>query len=1100
MTNESSSDGNIVLGIQLFGGFSLIYNDQQVTGINSARLQSCLTWLILHADIPQSRQHFAFLLWPDTTEAQARNNLRQFLYQLRHALPTPERFLEINSNTVYWKTDDRQLIDVYRFERTLKNADAAEQRGETQTLRQLLEQACSYYQGDLLPGCYDDWIIPERERRQQSYRAACQKLMQVLETQRDYSTALQTAYHLHRLNPLDENVYLALIRLHSLNNDYADARRVYQTAVETLWRELGIEPGDDLKAAYDRLRQPRHALPTLSQRPHRPESSKLVGRQTEWQQVQTVWRHAASGAAHFALITGEAGIGKSRLAEELFNWAARQGFATARTRSYSAEGRLSLAPVTEWLRSDTLRPNFASLSPVWLTEIARLLPELLSDYPHLARPEPISEYGRRQRFFEALARGVLAAPPPLLLWIDDLHWCDPKTLEWLHFLLRFEPHHALLVLGTARSEELPSDHPVSVLVRQLLSEDRIAVIELSPLDAAETAKLAAQVQGHALDDMASVRLYRETEGNPLFVVETIRAGLTNTIPAEATTITTSAPAHSSILPLRVQAIIAGRLAQLSPMARKVAEIGAAIGRAFPLDLLLLAGHENEETIGRALDELWQRRIIREQNANLFDFTHDKLREVAYAEISLPQRRLIHRRLAQALETLNPEALDSISPQIASHYDQAGLFEQAIPYYQRAGLVAANVYAHEEAIKLYSRGLELLEQLPISPKRDVQELNVQLELATLYRISKGWTSPEEERVINRAKILSDKVGSFDQRARTLFGLQTLYVVQARYKDVERTVGQAEELFRQAQRTPPPFADFYLASIKLFTGQLVKARELFQKIVVVRDQEHIRDWQELQGLNYLVHGLTMNAHVLWCLGYPQAALNDAQEAIEFAREFAQPFNQALAITYLAMLQAWCAPLETFYASAKEAYVLTDNYKAPYYHAWAKILLQFAQAMQQPDAKNLTQLRQAIDAFANTGAHIRLPVYYSMLALACLKAGQLETGQEALQLALAESQKNDEHWWDAEIYRLRGELLRAQGVNLADVEAMFQRALKIAQNQQSKSLELHAAISLARLWQAADRPAEAKQLLTPLYAWFTEGLDTPDLQTAQALITKL
>ncbi|MEW5957931.1 MAG: AAA family ATPase [Chloroflexota bacterium] len=1090
-----------VLGVQLLGGFNLVYDDAPFTGVNSARLQSFLAYLILHADIPQLRQHFAFLLWPDTTEPQARNNLRQFLYQLRQTLPNPDRFLIADTNTVYWKTDERQVIDVRRFEYTLKEADTAERQGDTKSLRQLLERALSCYQGDLLPGCYDDWIRPERERWQQHYYTACQKLMQTLEIQREYAPALQVGQHLLRLNPLDENIYVALMRLHKLNDDRAGAQHIYQTAVETLRRELGIEPGDSLRAAYERLQQLSHKIPRFdSDASAGSRQLKLVGRQTEWQQLQTAWQHAASGSAHLVLITGEAGIGKSRLAEELFSWATRQGFATAHTRSYGTEGRLSLAPITEWLRNNALRPHLAALAPVWLTEIARLLPELLSDHPDLPRPEPITEYGRRQRFFEALARGILAVSRPLLLWIDDLQWCDQETLEWLHFLLRFEPHHALLILGTVRSEESSPDHPLSVLTRQLQANDRLAIIELSPLDAAETAKLASQVQGHTLNDMANVRLYRETEGNPLFVVETVRAGLAHLVPSEPTPLTTTTSPNSPILPPRVQAVVAGRLAQLSPTARKVAEIGAAIGRAFTFDLLVLAGHEDEEPVIVALDELWQRRIVREQSANVFDFTHDKLREVAYAEISVPQRRLLHRRIAQALETLNPEDLDPISSQIAAHYEQAGLIKEAIPYYQRAGSVAAGMYANEDAIHLYTRSLELLEQLSTSTNRDVWELEVQLELAKLYRISKGWTSPEEERAIHRAKVLSDKVGTVEQRIRTLFGLQTLYVVQARYKEVERTIGQAEELFRQAQRTPPPFADFYLASIKLFRGQVVKSRKLFQKIVLVRDKEHIRDWQESQGLNYLVHGLTMNAHVLWCLGYPQAALNDAQAAIEFAREFAQPFNQALAITYLAMLQSWRTPLETFRSTVKEAIRLTDEYKAPYYHAWANILLRFVQAMQQPDAENLAHLRQAINAFTETGAHIRLPVYFSMLALACLKAGRFEAGLEALDLALVESRQNGEHWWDAEIHRLRGELLRAQSTNSGDVETAFQRALEIARAQQVKSLELRAATSLARLWQANSRSSDAKQLLTPVYAWFTEGFDTPDLQTAQALMAQL
>ncbi len=727
--------------------------------------------------------------------------------------------------------------------------------------------------------------MPERARLRQQCYNACQKLVYILETQRDYAAALQAAHHLLRLDPLDEGAYVSLIRLYGLNDDRAGVQRIYQTAVETLWRELGVEPGDTLRAAYERLQQHPRAMTRFDPDDSAGSGSfKLVGRQAEWQQLQAAWQRAMNGGAHLLLITGEAGIGKSRLAEELFSWATQQGFTTAHTRSYGVEGRLSLAPITEWLRGNALRPHLASLDPVWLTEIARLLPELLSDYPDLVRPEPISEYGRRQRFFEALARGVLTAPRPLLLWIDDLQWCDQETLEWLHFLLRFEPRNPVLILGTARSEESPPDHPLSALARQLRTEDRIAIIELSPLDAAETAKLAAQVQGHTLDTSAIVRLYRETEGNPLFVVEVVRAGLAYTVTSPADPLIVTTFPDSPSLPPRVQAIIAGRLAQLSPTARKVAEIGAAIGRAFTLDLLLLTGHEDEETVIHALDELWQKRIVREQSANLFDFTHDKLREVAYAETSGPQRRLLHRRIARSLEALNPAELDPISPQVAAHYEQAGLFEQAIPYYQRAGSVAASVYANEDAINLFMRGLELLEQLPASIKRDTQELNLQLALATLYRISKGWTSPEEERVMNRAMVLSDKVGNIEQRIRTMFGLQTLYVVQARYEKVEHTYAQTEKLFRQAQLMSPPFAEIYLAGAKLLMGQMVEARKLFEKIVAMRDDKHIRDLQESQGLNYLVHGLAWNAHALWCLGYPQTALSRAQAAIEFAREFA------------------------------------------------------------------------------------------------------------------------------------------------------------------------------------------------------------------------
>jgi DNA-binding SARP family transcriptional activator/tetratricopeptide (TPR) repeat protein len=1090
-----------VLHIQFFGGFKIIFNDSPVLGVNSLRVQSLLAYLVLHANAPQSRQHLAFQLWSDATESQARNNLRQFIYQLRHALPDPDRFFVADASTVYWKTDDRQEIDIHRFEFTLREASAAEKSGETENMRHCLQEALDYYRGDLLPSCYDDWIAPERERLRRQFIIACLKLVHLHESQREYKAALHVAQRLLPLDPLDEDTYVTLIRLHGLNEDFSGARRIFKIAAETLKRELGVEPGEPLQSAVKRLEYLPRSLTSISAGNTFNASFRLVGRQVEWQALQSAWQRATNGEAHLLLITGEAGIGKSRLAEELFGWASRQGFAAAYTRSYGAEGRLSLAPASEWLRNNAIRPLLSKLDPVWLTEIARLMPELLGENAGLASPEPISEYGRRQLFFEALARGILCAPRPLLLWIDDLQWCDQETLDWLHFLLRFEPQNSLLILGTARSEESPPDHPVSLLARQLRVENKITTLELSPLDAAETAKLASEVRGQNLNDNETIRLYSQTEGNPLFVVETVRAYLTGSITEETSGLDAAPMYESRLLPPRVHAVIVGRLVQLSPQARRLAEIGAAIGRAFTLDLLIHAGHENIEAVTAALDELWQKRIIREQTLNVFDFTHDKLREVTYSETSLPQRRLLHRHIAQALELLYADELDPISSQVAAHYEQAGLFEQAVPYYQQAGSVAAGIYANEDAINLFNRGLDLLNRLPISVKRDAQELELQLALATLYRISKGWASPEEERVMNRVMVLCEKVGSTEQLIRTLFGLQTLYVVQAKYEKVEHTYRQVEKLFWQTQgSSPPPFVAINLAGARLFMGQLVEASKLFDSVIAIRDEKRIRDLQESQGLNYLVHGLAWNSHVQWCMGYPQAALGGAESAVAFSREFAQPFNQALAITYLTMLQVWLASPEDFHELAEESYAITSEYKAMYYQAWANILLCFSRALQQSNTENLNQLNRAIEAFSGTGAHVRLPVYYSLLAEACLRAGRFEAGLDALEKGLSEAMQNNEHWWDAEIYRLRGELFWAQKANARDIESIFQHSLEIARGQEAKSLELRAATSLARLLQTTDRIKEAKQCLTQVYDWFTEGFDTPDLESARALITQL
>jgi DNA-binding SARP family transcriptional activator/predicted ATPase len=1089
-----------MLRIQLLGSFSLRQDDRPITSLNTPRLRSLLAYLLLHAGTPQARQHIAFVLWPDTPESHARNNLRQFLYQLRQILPDSDRFLVTDANTVSWKKDSTQILDVDLFEQALAAVALAGQRDNVTALRKNLERALSYYQGDLLPECYDDWIVPERERLRQECQLADQKLVHVLEAQHEYAVALQTGEQLLRLNPLDEETYVTLMRLHVLNNDRPGARRVYQTAVQTFQRELGIEPGEALRQA---LRQTQAAPTVISQSVASqltPTPTALVGRQPEWRQLLAAWQRAASGESLFTLITGEAGIGKSRLAEELFNWVRQQGLSAAHTRSYAAEGRLSLTPVTEWLRSDTLRSCLTTLNDVWLIEVARVLPELLIEHTDLPRPEPIAEYGQRQRFFEALVHAVFTTPLPLLLWIDDLQWSDPETLDWLHFLLRYEPRHPVLVLGTARSEESSPDHPLSALAQQLRMENSFVRIELSALDASETAKLASQIQGSEPDMATAIRLYHETEGNPLFVVETVRAGLGAT---ETTAPAGSAPhtlRETSTLPPRVYALMAGRLAQLSPSARKIAELGAAIGHAFTLETLMRAGHGDEDHVIAALDELWQKRVLYQSSANFFDFTHDKLRDVAYAETSPPQRLLLHHRIAQALETSNADHLDPVSAEIAAQYEQAGLFDQALPYYRRAGTVAANVYANDDAINLLSRGLALLARFPPGVKRDEQELSFQLALSPLYRITKGWASAEVEQTLNRARFLSDQIGNVTQRIQTLYGLQALYVVQAHLEKVQSTYDEMRELLMQTQDRLPPFAGLHCAGAKLHMGHFGEAHQQFEETVAVRDDSQLLSLQKAQGMNYLAHGHAWNSHALWCLGYPQQALASAATAVQLAREFAQPFNQALAVTYLALLQELCADVDTFQRQAQQAFVLTREYQAPYYHAWASILVHFAEAWQKPNVASVASLRKAIRAFVDSGAHLRMPYYLSLLARAYYRAGQPDEGLSVLDQAMAASEQNSERWWDAELERLRGELLWAQNADTDQIQAAFQSAIEIAQAQPAKSLELRAAMSLARWWQAHSRSAEAKQLLVPLYGWFTEGFDTPDLQAAQALITSL
>ena len=832
-------------------------------------------------------------------------------------------------------------------------------------------------------------------------------------------------------------------------------------------------------------------------------TSTLIGREREWRNLQEVWHAVNTGELHFILVTGEAGIGKSRLAEEFLLWVSQQGAITAKARSYAAEGQLSLAPVTDWLRSDGLRTPFRQLDKVWLAEVARILPELLAEQPDVPHYEPVTEYGQRQRFFEALARAILAVSQPLVLLIDDLQWCDQETLEWLHFLLRFDLTARLLVIGCVREEELPQTHPLHTLLLHLRNSIHMTELLLEPLDAAETARLASKVVKRELDTNMIMHLFRETEGYPLFVVEMMRANLgrVSTSSSEADHPSRQLPLNNiRMLPPRVHAVLVGRLLQLSASAREFVEIAATIGRQFTLDLLTAVGNTDIDHAICALDELWHKRIVREHGANSYYFTHDKLREVAYAEISAPQRRRLHHRIAQALEALYAEDLEAVSGQIASHYEQAGMVEQALPHYQHAAAMAQRGYANADAIDLLSHNLELLELLPAGSKRDKQELSQQLALAPLYRVTKGWGTVELEHVLDRALALCDAVGDDTHRTQTLFGLQSLYVVQDKLERVQMISDELHTLYHRSFGTaPPPFAGVMLAGTQLHLGKITDANAHFAQIIAAHDTDQLLHLQESQGVNYSALGQAWQAHALWCMGYPQQALNRALDAVKLVQNLDQPFNQALVSTYLALLQQLCADESIAREHAEQAYAFASKYQAPYYRTWAGILVNYALALEQPDKEHIGHLRGSIAEFKASSARLRLPYYLSLLAQVYKKAGLAREGLASINEALMEARAHNERWWDAELHRLRGELLLMCGADTSDVEAAFLRAIEIARSQRARSLELRATMSLTRLSIVQKLSDDVWQQLSDVYAWFTEGFETPDLQAAQLLLAQ-
>jgi predicted ATPase len=330
---------------------------------------------------------------------------------------------------------------------------------------------------------------------------------------------------------------------------------------------------------------------------------------------------------------------------------------------------------------------------------------------------------------------------------------------------------------------------------------------------------------------------------------------------------------------------------------------------------------------------------------------------------------------------------------------------------------------------------------------------------------------------------------------------LYVVQAKLERVHIVSDELQTLYHRSLGTvPPPFASMMLAGARLHLGRITDANAQFAEAIAAHDPDQLLHLQESQGVNYAALARAWQAHALWCLGYPQQALSRGLDAVKLVQDLDQPFNQALVSAYLAMLQQLRAEEAVARKHAEEALALTSMFQAPYYHAWAAILVSYALALEQPNEERIGRLRGSISAFKASSARLRLPYYLSLLAHVCVKAGRAEEGLVSIDEALSEARTHNERWWDAELHRLRGELLLMHGTDASDVEGAILRAIEIARSQEARSLELRATMSLARLCIAQNRSEDARRQLSDVYSWFTEGFETPDLLAARFLLARL
>ena len=832
------------LRIRLLGGLEVVHDGAAVATLASPRLQALFAYLLLHRATPQPRRQVAFLLWPDSSESQARTNLRHLLHTLRRSVPESDRFLVVDETTIQWRADVPFDLDVDEFEHAARRASSVQEG----------EHAVTLYRGDLLPDCYDDWIIPERERLRQWFASALERVIAQLETQRAYSKAIEYAQRWLRYDPLREEIYRTLMRLYASQGDHAGALRAFHECATVLQRELEVEPSPATREEYERLLH-------LEASPLAPAAAPpLVGRVGEWEQLQTIWRAAKSGQPQWVLVTGEAGIGKTRLSEEFLHWAARQGLTCVSVCAYPDQS-LAFSSAAALLRAVRLPP----LDAVWLTELARLMPEITLAHPELPAPSPLTESWQLLRLYEALARALLAMQP-LVLFLDDLQWCDRETLAWLPYFFRFDPSARLTLVTTLRWEDLDADHPLASLLATPTRDGQLTELALERLSQIETVELATSAAGHAFDAQSAASLYRETEGNPLFVLETARAG---------------DPARAG-LPRTMQAVIEQSFAQLSSTARELLDIAAVIGRAFTFQALARASGAGEEALVRGLDELWRRRIVREQEAHTYDFTHGKLRDVAYANTSPARRVRLHRQVAAALEALHAADPDPVASEVAAHWEYAGSPERAVPYWLRAGDAARHTYANDAAIECYRRAL--------ATARGRERISTMLKLGEVFRLIGKLA--DAEALSRQAVDLAGKLNDAPALAKCQATLGHALVLRAAYAEAIEVLERARECFTASgdcigvRQTLGELGDAHARQ-----GNYRKAWQCYQEELAIA-----QDLGDAQAIGE-AHGHL--GRVCWEQGEYDPALKHLQERVRLAQQTGDRVGEDRAIGLMGVI---------------------------------------------------------------------------------------------------------------------------------------------------------------------------------------------------------
>jgi len=722
------------LRLSFLGPLDICYDGQQLPKPAALKSQSLLAYLVLHRDMPQPRDRLIGLFWGDRPESKARASLSTALWHIRRCLP--EDCIISDPQTVKFDPEGDLWLDVDEFELQVSQDDIP-----------ALRSAVALYRGDFLDGFYHEWVIDERYRWEMLFMEALTRLMVGLEARKEHDAALATALRLLERDPLREDAHRLAMRAYCRLGQRNAALEQYHRCAEIVQEDLGAGPMVETTELYEEIMEERlpvgrvaEAVPVAA-RPVRPTpvggrnpldvmtASKLVGRERELAFLEGCWQRAEAGRAKLVLISGEAGVGKTRLLEEFANRLRWQGVRVPWGCCYEFERALPYQPVAEALR--TVLPSLTSAEladfPAWtLEEVTRLVPEVLEKRPGLKVTPAIPSDEQRARLFEGVARllAELSSHGTILIVLEDLHWASGSTLQLIHYLARQLAGHQVLMVGTFRPEEVGLGHPLLALRRRLTRDGLAEPLRLSRLSPTAAEAMMLEMSGADEEDVAPLarRLYQETEGNPFFLMEIIKAlfetGVIHLKGGAWRGDFVGISEGTLPLPASVSEAIQARVHGLDEDAQEALRIAAVLGREFDFESLNAVWEKGEGATLEALDDLLRHRLIDEGSGAMgrdYVFTHHKTQEVIYSALSRRRRQHVHARAGTAMESIYDAAeVEQVAGELAFHFQEGRqhdktLTEKAVTYLLQAGDRARTLYAHQEAIDHYQQALALLKK-------------------------------------------------------------------------------------------------------------------------------------------------------------------------------------------------------------------------------------------------------------------------------------------------------------------------------------------------------------------------------------------------------